>query len=182
MTASGGAAMKIDPATDIVCTSRSYAYAYYLSTFTIAAMDREDLAALFSRITRILIAAEEPILAAHGLSMWEYITLYRLALRPAQTQAELAQAIGYDKTRLIQILDKLQQQGLIDRQPDPDDRRAHLVRITTAGTARHAAAQADIRTMEERLLQPISTKERRCLMAALPRLARQPAQPSTHEE
>jgi DNA-binding MarR family transcriptional regulator len=114
--------------------------------------------------------------------MWEYITLYRLALRPAQTQAELAQAIGYDKTRLIRILDKLQRQGLIDRQPDPADRRAHLVRITTAGTARHAAAQADIRTMEERLLQQISPQERHSLMAVLPRLARQPAQASRREE
>jgi DNA-binding MarR family transcriptional regulator len=145
-------------------------------------MDREDLAALFSRITRRLVEAEEPILAAHGLSMWEYITLYRLARRPAQTQAELAQAIGYDKTRLIPVLDKLQQQGLIDRQPDPADRRAHLVRITTAGTARHAAAQADIRTMEERLLQPVSPGQRRSLLAVLPRLAREAAQASTPEE
>lgn len=145
-------------------------------------MAREDLAALFSRITRRLVAAEGPILAAHGLTMWEYITLYRLARQPAQNQAELAQAIGYDKTRLIRVLDKLQQQGLIDRQPDPADRRSHLVRITTVGAARHAAAQADIRVMEERLLQRISPEERRSLLGALPLLAREPAQPGSYEE
>lgn len=134
-------------------------------------MDRDDLAALFARIHRRLAADEAPILAAHGLSMWEYITLYHLARRPAQTQAALAQAIGYDKTRLIRILDKLQHEGLIDRHPDPADRRAHLVQITTAGTARHAAAQADIRVMEERLLQRIGPEQRRTLITALPRLA-----------
>jgi DNA-binding MarR family transcriptional regulator len=134
-------------------------------------MDREDLAALFSRITRRLAAAEAPILAAHGLSMWEYATLCRLARRPAQTQAALAQAIGYDKTRLIGILDRLQHDGLINRQPDPADRRAHLVQITTAGAARQAAVQAEIRAMEERLLQRISPQQRRTLIAVLPRLA-----------
>jgi DNA-binding MarR family transcriptional regulator len=134
-------------------------------------VDREDLGALFSRITRRLVAAETPILAGHRLSMWEYITLYRLARRPAETQAELAQAIGYDKTRLIRILDRLQEEGLIDRQPDPADRRAHLVRMTSAGAARHAAAQADIRIMEEHLLRRLSPEERHSLLAALPRLA-----------
>lgn len=80
-------------------------------------MDRDGLAALFARITRRLAAAEAPILATHGLSMWEYITLYRLAQRPAQAQAALAQAMGYDKT--CRILDNLQHDGLIDQQPDP---------------------------------------------------------------
>jgi DNA-binding MarR family transcriptional regulator len=150
-----------------ICTCLLYVNVYD------SGMAREDLAALFSRITRRLAAAEEPILAAHGLTMWEYITLGRLARRPAQNQAELAQAIGYDKTRLIRILDQLQRQGLIDRQPDPADRRAHLVRITTAGAARHAAAQAGIRDMEERLLQTISPEERRSLLGALPLLARE---------
>jgi DNA-binding MarR family transcriptional regulator len=134
-------------------------------------VDRDDLAAMFSRITRRLIAAEEPILAAHGLSMWEYATLSRLARRPAQTQAALAQAIGYDKTRLIAILDNLQQQGLIERHRDPADRRAHLVKITTAGAARQAAAQAGIRAMEEDVLREISPQQRRVLIAALPQLA-----------
>ncbi len=152
----------------MICFSRPSVKAYD------SGVDRDDLAALFSRIAVKLRAAEEPILAAHDLSMWEYITLYRLAGRPAASQATLAQSVGYDKTRIISVLDKLQAEGLIDRQPDPADRRAHLVQITPAGSARHAAAQADIRTVEETLLRTIGPEQRRSLLDILPRLATEP--------
>ena len=101
---------------------------------------REDLGALFARITRQLIELERPLLDAHGLSMWGYIALSRLATGPAETQLALAAAIGHDKTRLIAVLDTLERDGLITREPDPRDRRARLVRITPAGAQRHAAA------------------------------------------
>jgi DNA-binding MarR family transcriptional regulator len=134
-------------------------------------MEREDLGALFARVTRRLADAERPLLRAHGLSMWAYVALSRLAQQPAGTQLALAQAIAYDKTRLIALLDELEHDGLIARQPDPADRRAHTVRLTPAGEARHAAAQADIRAMEAELLGDLTATEQRSLLAALPRLA-----------
>lgn len=137
-------------------------------------MDREDLGALFARMTRRLIDAERPLLAAHGLSMWGYIALSHLARRPAGTQLALAQAIRYDKTRLIGLLDDLEREGLVTRTPDPTDRRARIVELTRAGQARHAAAQADIRAMEEELLGDLSAGDRDRLRRTLARLAREP--------
>ena len=115
-------------------------------------MEREDLGALFARITRRLMNAEQPLLTAHGLSMWGYAVLSHLGQRPAETQQALAQAIGYDKTRLIALLDGLEADGLVVRKPDPSDRRARTVRLTRTGEARSLAAQTDIRTMEDELL------------------------------
>src|SRR3954452_3909854 len=103
---------------------------------------------MFARITRRLIAAERPLLDAHGLTMWGYVVLNHLARGPAETQLALAAAIGHDKTRLIAVLDALESDGLITREPDPSDRRARLVQITPAGLRRHAAAVVDIRAME----------------------------------
>src|SRR3954447_1416675 len=133
--------------------------------------DRDDLGALFARITRRLVAAEKPLLERHGLTMWGYIALTRVAAAPASTQLALARDIGYDKTRLIALLDTLAAEGLIERSPDPSDRRAHVVRITPKGADRHAAAVADIRAMEDELLGALSATERRALLAALPKLA-----------
>lgn len=133
-------------------------------------MPTEDLAAQFARITRRLVDAERPLLAAHGLSMWAYIALSHLARAPAGTQLALAQAIQYDKTRLIGLLDELERDGLITREPDPADRRARIVELTPAGKARHAAAQADIRAMETKLLKDLSAGDRDRLRAALARL------------
>jgi DNA-binding MarR family transcriptional regulator len=135
--------------------------------------DRDDLGAMFARITRRLIAAERPLLARHGLSMWAYIALSQVVRAPAGTQLELARAIHYDKTRLIALLDALEADGLVTRAPDPADRRARVVELTAAGRRRHAAAVADIRAMEEALLAELSAAERETLLAVLPRLARQ---------
>jgi DNA-binding MarR family transcriptional regulator len=134
-------------------------------------VDHEDLGALFARITRRLIDAERPLLAAHGLSMWAYIVLSHLAHQPVGTQLALAEAIHYDKTRLIGLLDELERDGLIARKPDPSDRRARTVDLTPAGRARHAAAQADVRAMEDEFLGDLSATDRDRLRRVLSRLA-----------
>jgi DNA-binding MarR family transcriptional regulator len=137
-------------------------------------VEHEDLGALFARITRRLIDAERPLLETHGLSMWGYIALSHLAREPAGTQLALAQSMRYDKTRLIGLLDELEDDGLIRRTVDPTDRRARIVTLTEAGQARHAAARADIRAMEDELLEVLSPAERTRLRDTLARLGRSP--------
>jgi DNA-binding MarR family transcriptional regulator len=134
-------------------------------------MEREDLGALFGRIVRRLMAAEGPLLADQGLSMWGYSVLSHLAQQPAANQVSLATAIGYDKSRLIPLLDELERQGLVVREPDPADRRHRRVRLTPAGEDKHAAARAAIRAMEDELLSELSTTEQRALIRMLSRLA-----------
>jgi DNA-binding MarR family transcriptional regulator len=134
-------------------------------------MEREDLGALFAQVVRRLMAAERPLLDAHGLTMWGYSVLTHLAKQPTETQQALAQAIGYDKSRLIPLLDQLAEDGLLIREPDPANRRAHTVRLTPDGRTRLNAAKTDIRAMEEDLLSALTPTEKRHLLAALPRLA-----------
>ena len=97
-------------------------------------------------LTRALVAAELPVLARHGISMWGYVVLNALEDGPARTQAALAQSIGADKTRIIATLDELQQAGLISREPDPADRRIRLLAIS----ARPAAGSARTRSPPSR--------------------------------
>ncbi|TWD81735.1 DNA-binding MarR family transcriptional regulator [Kribbella amoyensis] len=134
-------------------------------------MESEDLGALFGLIARRLMLAEKPLLTGHGLSMWGYAVLTRLAERPAETQQALAQAIGYDKTRLIALLDTLEADGLVIRTPDPADRRARTVGLTRAGQDRFRAARAAVRAMEQEFLGDLTAAEKRALLAVLPRLA-----------
>src|SRR5882757_4592645 len=115
-------------------------------------MSEEDLGALLARATRRVLDEERPVLAAHDLSMWAYIVLSRLAASPAESQLALAGEIGYDKSRLIPLLDGLEGEGLIARAPDPADRRAKIVTLNAAGRKRHAEARRAIRAMERRLL------------------------------
>ncbi len=129
--------------------------------------EREDLGAQLARATRRMVELEQPLLDRHGVTMWEYVALLRLRVAPAQTQLELAQAIRYDKTRLITLLDGLQQRGLITREPAPEDRRARIVKLSRKGRAHVDAVQRDIHRMEDELLTPA---QRRALRGLLDRL------------
>ncbi|CAA0130965.1 HTH-type transcriptional repressor NicR [Mycolicibacterium vanbaalenii] len=126
---------------------------------------------MLAPLLRELIAAEAPVLAAHGLTMWGYVVLSTLDRGAMRTQAALAEAINADKTRIIPTLDELQQRGYIERFPDPEDRRVRLLAITESGRAVKDAAQAEIQRGEERWLGELSLDERRMFLKALRRMA-----------
>jgi len=123
-------------------------------------------------LLRDLVAAEQPILAAHDVSMWGYVVLNALDQSPVRTQAALADAIGADKTRIIPTLDELQQKGYIERRPDPDDRRVRLLEITPSGREVKNAVQADVQRGEERWLSELTAQERNVFLRALERMRR----------
>jgi DNA-binding MarR family transcriptional regulator len=133
---------------------------------------RPDLAAMLAPLLRDMVAAEQPILDAHGITMWGYVVLLALDRSSMRTQAALAEAIGADKTRIIRTLDELQDDGYIERQPDPDDRRVRLLDITDSGRSVKDAVQADIQRGEERWLGELGADERRVFLEVLQRLTR----------
>jgi DNA-binding MarR family transcriptional regulator len=141
---------------------------YHSATMAAFPDDRRDLAAMFVPLARALVAREEPALLAHDISMWGYVVLTALAEQPVRTQAALAQSIGADKSRIIAVLDELQQHGLIERRPDPDDRRVHLLALTEVGRRRRESVRAAIqRQEEERVLAALPETDRAAFIRAL---------------
>lgn len=134
-----------------------------------AETERADLGAMVLRLGRRLLAMEQPILERHGVTMWAYMVLTALRDGPARAQASLAAAINADKTRLIPILDDLQKRGLIEREPDPADRRVRLLGLTGEGRRLQQAVQAEIRTGEEIMLSKI--KDQAAFVRALAELS-----------
>jgi DNA-binding MarR family transcriptional regulator len=130
-------------------------------------VERPDLAAMVVRLGRRLVAMEQPVLARHEVSMWAYVVLTALRERPMRAQAALAAGIGADKTRLIPILDDLQRRGLIEREPDPADRRVRLLGLTPEGRRLHEVVRKEIRVAEEQLLGGLQPAAREGLLAAL---------------
>jgi DNA-binding MarR family transcriptional regulator len=84
--------------------------------------------------------------------MWGYIVLTALVDQPVRTQAALAQAINADKSRIIGVLDELQERRLIQRVPDTADRRVHLLWLTPAGDQLRRSVEAAIRRREKEIL------------------------------
>src|SRR3954469_5872352 len=131
------------------------------------ATERPDLAAMLYPLVRELIALELPVLARHQVSMWGYSVLTALDDTPVRTHAGLAEAIGADKSRIIGTLDELQTAGLIERTPDPDDRRVRLLSITAKGRRVRRAVRKSIRAYEDELLGALPAADREALIRSL---------------
>jgi DNA-binding MarR family transcriptional regulator len=132
---------------------------------------RHDMGAAFAWLARALIKAEDPVLRAHAVEMWDYAVLVALEGGPASTQSHLASAVGRDKTRLIPILDRLEARGMLRRTPDPADRRNRIVALTQPGRELVASCRAGIRDVEAELLSALDPDERAAFVATLDRLA-----------
>ncbi len=134
------------------------------------ATERPDLAAMLYPLVRELIALELPVLAAHEVSMWGYSVLTALDDTPVRTQAALAEAIGADKSRIIGTLDELQQSGLIERTPDPADRRVRLLSITPQGRRVRRTVRKEIQAQEEQVLTALAPADRKTFVRILQEL------------
>jgi DNA-binding MarR family transcriptional regulator len=77
---------------------------------------------------------------ALGMSWTRSLALRRLAKAPLTLRA-LADRLAADPPYVTLMVDDLEQRGLVQRLPHPEDRRAKLVQLTAAGRA--AAERAD---------------------------------------
>ena len=89
----------------------------------------------------------------------------------AGTQLALATRMGVDRTVMTYLLDDLEAAGLVERQPDPADRRARRIALTSAGATRLAAANEHLRLAEEHILAALPPDERATFRRLLSRVA-----------
>ena len=125
-------------------------------------------------LKRLGFAAKDRSLAAYedlGLHPYHHAVLLVLDEGSRETQGSIADALGYDRGQLVGLLDELQEQGLVERQRDPTDRRRHLVRMTPDGTKTLRRMRAIARRNEDEFLDPLSEEERAQLHTLLFRLA-----------
>lgn len=122
---------------------------------------------MLHRATQRVLDLERAVLADHDLEMWDYVVLSRLESGPARSQADLAAASGRDKTRLIPLLDRLGERGLVSRVPDPADRRNRIVELTPAGRTVLAAGQRAIARLETDAFGQVTAQDRATFLAVL---------------
>jgi DNA-binding MarR family transcriptional regulator len=76
--------------------------------------------------------------AGYGLTPSKARALAFLARRPGANLTALAEALEVQPMSVLRVVDDLEAQGMLRRDPDPKDRRALRLSLTTAGEAANA--------------------------------------------
>ncbi|MCA0294595.1 MAG: MarR family transcriptional regulator [Actinobacteria bacterium] len=126
-----------------------------------------------SRLAKHLDRARRDAFAAHELEVWEFDVLAALRRqgRPYElSPGELIRQTLSTSGTMTNRVNRLEARGLVARQPNADDRRGVLVRLTDAGRERVQEALGDLLAYERRVLASIEPGERDDLAALLRRL------------
>ena len=123
-----------------------------------------------SRLARELEQRLEPVYRAHGLEPgWHDVlaTLRRIGPPHRLRPSDFTGSLMLTSSGTTKRLDRLEQAGLIERTPDPDDRRGTLITLTTAGHELIDSVTAAHLANEARLLAALSAAERERLAGLL---------------
>jgi DNA-binding MarR family transcriptional regulator len=128
------------------------------------------------RITRLSLlqgVSFAGVFGPYGISFGEYLVL--AALRRAgppyrMNPTSLFNSVILSSGAMTNRLDRLEAMGLVERQPDPTDRRGRLVALTDRGSELVDAAVVDHLENEQRLLGALDAGEREQLAGLLRKL------------
>jgi DNA-binding MarR family transcriptional regulator len=98
--------------------------------------------------------------------------LRAVAAAPGQSQQALARHLATPPSRLVALIDGLDERGLIERRRNPDDRRLHALHLTAAGTDVLRRIAEVARAHDDEVCRSLHDDERTTLRALLGRIAR----------
>jgi len=96
----------------------------------------------------------------HGLAAARVRALTTLAASGRVRMVDLAKALGVTNRAVTPIVDALAADGLVERQPDPADRRAFQLVLTPAGAAQVKTISRLQRTISEEIFSVLTPDER----------------------
>jgi DNA-binding MarR family transcriptional regulator len=98
-----------------------------------------------------------------GMSQRRYLALNFVAGPSGISQQQLGEILCMDANNTVLLLNELEDDGLIRRERDPNDRRRHIVRLTESGSQAFSVAQRNRESLEDEVLAALSPEERETL-------------------
>ncbi|HEY7275903.1 MAG TPA: helix-turn-helix domain-containing GNAT family N-acetyltransferase [Trebonia sp.] len=120
----------------------------------------------FNRSYTQRIGALEDSFLGLGMPLGPARLLFEIGAAPATTQA-LRERLGLDSGYLSRLLRRLENEGLIDVTPDPDDRRRRQVTLTEAGRERWRELERRSDDQARLIVDPLTQRQRERLARAL---------------
>jgi DNA-binding MarR family transcriptional regulator len=126
----------------------------------------------------VLESRMEAQLAEVGLSLAKLAALRQLSLAgDSLPLGQLADRLACVKSNVTQLIDRLEGDGFVSREADPNDRRSCLAVLTDAGRAAFVRGRTVQQQAERELFGALSAEESDQLHALLAKLSRAPVAP-----
>ena len=109
----------------------------------------------------------ETTLAPLGLRPRHLVALTVLRDGGGSTQQALSTTLQIDRTNLVGLLNELEADKLIERRRSSEDRRRHIVELTTAGAKRLAKAEFALAAVEDEVFRDLDEDQRETLYTLL---------------
>lgn len=133
--------------------------------------DRIDLDDLpghhIRRLQQIAVALFLQETEPFGITPVQYAALQGVAASPGIDQRTLARTIGLDTSTTGGVIDRLEARGLVQRNPNPDDRRVRLLTLTKDGVALLRLIAPAMLRAQQRILEPLPATQRKEFMRML---------------
>jgi DNA-binding MarR family transcriptional regulator len=133
--------------------------------------DQEDFAFLLVQLGFQLARQFGERLAPLGLEPRHVGILTRLAAHEGLSQQALGELIGLNPTRMVFLVDELEQRGLVERRRNTADRRSYALYLTAQGRDTLRQIQAAGNSHQEEIGASLTRAERIQLASLLRRLA-----------
>src|SRR6202035_1064894 len=119
--------------------------------------------ALLHHLARRMRLRTEAVLAPLGLRPRHLVALTVLRDRGGSTQQALAATLEMDGTNIVGLLNELEADSLIERRRSPEDRRRHLVELTSLGAEQLAKVEVALIAVEDEVLGALGKTQRETL-------------------
>lgn len=134
---------------------------------------RPGASVLLTRLSRVVHRRSTEQLL--GMRVKQFGTLCYIRDRGPVLQQDLGESLYMDPNNLVLLLNDLEAHGWIERRRDPDDRRRHIVAVTTDGDRAIDRAERSMESIEDEVLAGLSGKEREELRRLLSQALDHPA-------
>lgn len=97
--------------------------------------------------------------AGHDFTMEQGGALMRLLMKDGQSQIELSEFLGKDKTTIARLINSMEKSLLVVRVPSKEDKRINLIYLTNKGKDAQKAVVSSLQETLKEALQGVDKKE-----------------------
>jgi MarR family transcriptional regulator, organic hydroperoxide resistance regulator len=135
--------------------------------------DPADLLALFTQAAKLLREAADDAMSKHGVRVGQHIVLSVLWEQDGLPPGEIARRLGVATPTIVNTATRMEEAGLLTRQPDPADARLVRLHLTPAGRQARDPVRAARAALERRATATLTAGELENLRSALTKIIAQ---------